>query len=205
MPHRAIHKQNKKKDDEDSKRLRSYKKFVENRYLPIRRFFIDLYVFIKNSVYWKIWGYLLLFYAGGFSIALETLAFLSYFTCSFDFASIYSWFFKLVYDLSLFFEVIPTLFTIIFLVVLYELYCRHLGYNGLYHRERCNRGFLNERGVVTIVWGEMGVGKTALITDCMLSAEVQLRDDAYEIILESDMKFPNFHLYSFKTCIFVND
>ena len=179
-------------DDKDSKRLIAYKNFIERRYFPIRRFFIDLYVFIKNSAYWKIWGVLLLLYAGGFSIVLETLAFGFYFTTSFDFLGLYHWFYNLVYDLSLFFEVIPTPFTIIFLVVVYELYCRHLGYNGLYHRERCNRGFLNERGVVTIVWGEMGVGKTALITDCMLSAEVQLRDDAYEIILESDMKFPNF-------------
>ena len=70
--------------------------------------------------------------------------------------------------------------------------CKKRGYNELSHRERRNRGFINERGVVTIVYGAMGAGKTALITDMALSAEVQLRDQAFEVILESDMKFPNF-------------
>ena len=60
------------------------------------------------------------------------------------------------------------------------------------HGENCNRGFINERGVVTVVYGSMGVGKTAFITDMALSAEVQQRDDALEIILECDMKFPCF-------------
>lgn len=185
-------------DDKDSKRLTIFKRIMDKTYRPVRRFFVDLYVFIKNSVYWKIWACMLILYAGGFSIALVTLAFFSYFTSSFDFTSMYNWFYKIVWDLSLFFEIMPALLTIIGLVVAYELLCHYLGYKGLYHRERCNRGFLNERGVVTIVWGEMGVGKTALITDCMLSAEVQLRDDAYEIILESDMKFPNFTWATFE-------
>lgn len=46
--------------------------------------------------------------------------------------------------------------------------------------------------MVTIVYGAMGAGKTALITDMALSAEVQQRDSALEIILECDMKFPYF-------------
>ena len=185
-------------DDKESKTLVSFKRAMDVTYRPVRRFFIGLYVFIRNSDYWRIWVFFLALYAGLFSILLETLAFLFYFTTSFDFVSIYHWAYRLIYDLANFFEVIPTFFTIIFAVTVYELICRYLGYNGLYHRERCNRGFLNERGVVTIVWGEMGVGKTALITDCMLSAEVQLRDDAYEVILETDMHFPNFPWATFE-------
>jgi len=73
-----------------------------------------------------------------------------------------------------------------------EIFCKGHAYRVLHHRERRNRGFINERGVVTIVYGVMGAGKTALITDMALSAEVQLRDQAFEIILESDMRFPNF-------------
>ena len=185
-------------DDKESKSLLSFKRTMDVTYCRVRRFFVDLYVFIKNSDYWRIWAFLLALYVGLFSILLETLAFLFYFTATFDFVSIYHWAYRLIYDVANFFEVIPTLFTIIFAVTVYELICRYLGYNGLYHRERCNRGFLNERGVVTIVWGEMGVGKTALITDCMLSAEVQLRDDAYEVILETDMHFPNFPWATFE-------
>lgn len=185
-------------DDKESTALKKYKKVMDSTYRPVRRFVVDLYVFIRNSVYWKIWLVALALYAGVFSIVLETFACLFYLTSSFELISIYYWAYKVVYDLAYFFEVIPKLLTIIMLVVGYELLCRYFGYKRLYHRERCNRGFLNERGVVTIVWGEMGVGKTALITDCMLSAEVQLRDDAYEVILESDMKFPNFTWATFE-------
>ena len=188
---RYLSKQN-NDDDKESKPLKRFKRIIDCIYPPVRRFFVDLYVFIRNSVYWKIWAFLLVIYTGALSICLELVAFLFYFSVSFDVLSIYAFFYKVVYDLAIFFEVIPPFITIVGAVILYEFICRKIGYNGLYHRERCNRGFLNDRGVVTIVWGEMGVGKTALITDCMLSAEVQLRDDAYEVILESDMKFPNF-------------
>lgn len=68
----------------------------------------------------------------------------------------------------------------------------NIGYSELYHGENRNRGFINERGVVTVAYGSMGAGKTAFITDMALSAEVQQRDDALEIILECDMKFPCF-------------
>jgi hypothetical protein len=132
------------------------------------------------------------------SIALEALAYLFYLSTSLDLLNLYVLLYKTVYDVSMFLESVPLLLTIVLVVTVNELNCRRIGYNALYHRERCNRGFLNERGVVTIVWGEMGVGKTALITDCMLSAEVQLRDDAYEVILETDMKFPNFTWATFE-------
>ena len=185
-------------DDKESKHLQAFKHIIDVSYRPVRRFFVDLYVFIKNSVYWKIWAGMLAVYLGFVSIGLETFAFLFYFTVSFDFLSIYSWLYKSVFDISIFLDVVPTFVIVITAIVLYEWFCRRIGYDGLYHRERCNRGFLNERGVVTIVWGEMGVGKTALITDCMLSAEVQLRDDAYEVILETDMKFPYFTWATFE-------
>lgn len=112
----------------NSKRLSSFKQAMDKTYHPTRLFVVDLYVFIKNSVYWKIWACMLILYAGGFSIALETLAFFSYFSSSFDLSSIYNWIYKIVYDLALFFEVIPTLLTVIILVVAYELLCRYLGY-----------------------------------------------------------------------------
>lgn len=180
-------------DDKESEALKKFKHIQDTVLKPIKRFFVDIYVFIRNHKrYWIPWALLSLTYIGMLSIALECLAFLFYVSTSVNFFNIYVLLYKAVYDLALFFEIVPLPITIIVVVTIHELNCRRIGYNHLNHNERCNRGFLNERGVVTIVWGEMGVGKTALITDCMLSAEVQLRDDAYEVILESDMKFPNF-------------
>lgn len=185
-------------DDMESKALSVFNLIMDFTYRLIRRFIIDLYVFIKNSIYWKIWAWMLGVYVGLVSIGLCALAFLFYFSASFDFTSLYTCLYKIVYDLSVFFRSTPLPVALVFLAILYGWFCRKIAYDTLSHRERCNRGFLNERGVVTIVWGEMGVGKTAFITDCMLSAENQLRDDAYEVILETDMKFPNFTWATFE-------
>lgn len=73
-----------------------------------------------------------------------------------------------------------------------DLWANKIGYDRLDHNERCNRGFCNDLGIVTYIYAEMGEGKTTMLTSMALSNEVQLRDDALEIILECDTCFPNF-------------
>ena len=69
---------------------------------------------------------------------------------------------------------------------------RKIGYDRLEHNERCNRGFINEMEIVTYIYAPMGKGKTTMLMSMALSLEVQLRDDALEIMLECDVCFPNF-------------
>lgn len=71
-------------------------------------------------------------------------------------------------------------------------WARKIGYDRLEHNERKNRGFCNEMGIFTCIYAAMGEGKTTMLSSMALSFEVQLRDDALEIILECDMCFPNF-------------
>ncbi len=73
-----------------------------------------------------------------------------------------------------------------------HVWSEHIGYDRLDHNERKNRGFINDLGIVTYIYAEMGEGKTTMLTSMALSLEVQLRDDALEVILECDMCFPNF-------------
>ena len=49
---------------------------------------------------------------------------------------------------------------------------------------------LKNRGIVTTVYGEMGTGKTQLITSMALSAEIQQREDPFEILLEK-LQYPS--------------
>ena len=74
----------------------------------------------------------------------------------------------------------------------FNAYANKIGYERLEHNERKNRGFINELGIVTYIYAEMGAGKTTMLTSMALSLEVQLRNDALEIILECDVCFPNF-------------
>lgn len=71
-------------------------------------------------------------------------------------------------------------------------WAKSIGYDRLEHRERRNRGFTNDLGIITYIYAEMGEGKTTMLTSMALSNEVQLRDDALEVILECDMCFPDF-------------
>ena len=177
----------------ESKPLQIFKKLSDVTYRPIKRFLGGFTDFLKATpVFLKIWAVLWAFYFNLFTIVIEFFAFYLYLVISFDFGSIYRQVYKLFLDLWVIFDFLPGWIIAIAALWIFNLICRNIGYAELYHRERRNRGFINERGVVTIVYGEMGTGKTALITDMALSAEVQLRDQAFEVILESDIKFPNF-------------
>ena len=177
----------------DSKPLKAYKKLVFAVVPPVRDWVKDFYGFLKeNSIYAKLWVFLGLIYFNILSIIIEFIAFYLYFLVSYSIKDVYGQALKLLHDLTPMIRFVPLVVWIGLALIAYELTCRNMAYMALYHRERCNRGFINERGVVTIVYGLMGAGKTALITDMALSWEVQMRDMAYEIMLESDMHFPRF-------------
>ena len=180
------------KDNKDSKPLQVYRKFTFKIVYPIRDWTKDFILFLRRTKYLKVWLWLWAIYFNVISIVISFFGFYFYLISSFEFQSIYFQLQKLLYDLTPMLRTIPVFCWVIIGIVILCLISRAIGFVGLYHRERCNRGFINERGVVSIVYGNMGVGKTALITDMALSAEVQLRDMAFEILLESDYKYPTF-------------
>lgn len=146
----------------------------------------------EHRVYKTIWLWLWLFYFNAITIVVEFLAFYFYFVFSLDFISIYRQVYKLLLDLTAVIRFIPALIWAIIIIVVMEKLAENAGYDELRHRERRNRGFLNERSIVSIFYGTMGVGKTACITDAALSGEVELRDRAFEVIVECDFCFPYF-------------
>lgn len=179
--------------NKDSKPLKVFKWFTAHTYHPVKNWVIKLISFIsEHKAYYVMWAVLLAYNFNLITIFFEFFAFYFYFVISFDVANIYRQIYKFVIDLSVPFTLIPFWVWLIFAVIVLELICRRIAYNRLYHRERRNRGFINERGVVTFVVGVMGAGKTMQITDMALSTEAQFRDMAFEIILETDMKFPYF-------------
>ncbi|MGN0805002.1 MAG: hypothetical protein ACI4MS_06435 [Candidatus Coproplasma sp.] len=188
--------------NKDSKPLKAFKCFTAHTYQPVKLWLTDFICFVKeNSAYWKVWLCIWLFNFNAFTIIIEFFAYYFYFVVSFDVLSIYRQVYKLFIDLFTVFHFIPLWAWVIIGVIILEAISRQIAYNTLYHRERCNRGFINERGVVTFVVGVMGAGKTMQITDMALSSEVQFRDSAFEIILETDMKFPYFPWINFENAI----
>ena len=179
--------------NEDSKPLIFFKRFATKTYIPAKNWIKDFIEFIKeNKIYLKLWLFIWLFNFNIISIFIEFIGFYLYFVVSFDFKSIYKQFYKLFIDLSPMLAFIP-LWAWFILGYLFICWLRKkIGYKRLQHFENKNCGMINERPIVLMLCGTMGKKKTTIITDMALSQEVMLREKAFELILQNDLKFPFF-------------
>lgn len=189
---RAMKKQN-NDYNRDSRPLRIWKSIVKHTYLPAKRWLIGFWAFIKaHRLYIALWIIIWAYNFNAFTIVLEFLAFYFYFVVSFDLVNVYRQVYKLFIDLSPAFTFIPLWLWIIGGLWLFDRFRKKIGYARLMHNERKNCGFINERALVSLICGTMGKGKTTALTSMCLSTEVLFRDKAFELLLECDMKFPNF-------------
>ncbi len=179
--------------NKDSRPLRAWKKTINYTYLPIKHWLVEFFYFVKSHrVYLILWAVIWAYNFNAFSILLEFFAFYFYFVVSFDLVNIYRQVYKLFVDLAPMFTFIPLWIWFIFGFWLFNRFRRKIGYMRLMHNERKNCGFINERALVALIVGTMGKGKTTMLNSMCLSTEVLFRDKAFELLLECDMKFPNF-------------
>lgn len=183
----------------DSRPLKIFKRFGAKVYVPTKYFCLSFKSFLlENNVYKLIWLVIWAINFNFITIGIEFVSWYLYLTMSFDFGSIFVQLYKLVLDLKTMFDVFPWwVFILVGVLVLHQI-SLNIGYNRLAHNERRNRGFLNILGAVDICYGPMGCGKTTQISDMALSTEIQFRNDAFEIILETDMHFPYFPWIKFE-------
>lgn len=179
--------------DKDSKPLSMFKRISGKTYIPIKNWIISFVNFLRdNKKYVKLWIVVWLFNFNAFTIVVEFLAYYLYFCLSFDFLNIYRQVYKLFCDLSVCVAFIPGWAWLLIGFVIFDKIRKKIGYNKLEHLENKNCGFINERPIVLMLCGTMGKKKTTVITDIALSQEVMFREKALELMIENDMKFPNF-------------
>ena len=177
----------------DSKPLALWRKFTFRIVYPIRDWLRGFVAFLcENARYGKLWILLWALYFNAIVIVVEFIAFYLYLISSFDFAAIYPQLVKLLIDLAPAVRFLPGVVWAAVGLWLFDHLCRNAAYDRLYAKEAKNTAFVEDRGVVTIVYGPMGVGKTSLLTSLSLTAEVKMRNDAFEILIERDMMFPAF-------------
>ena len=179
--------------DRESLPLRIWHWIYAHVLFYIGKFFVDGFYFAKeHDTLWRFWALLAMLYFNVLTITLEFIAYYIFFIAAQELATLYTQVYKLVLDLKPFVSFVTIIGAIIFLICLLFHWSKKIGYERLEHNERKNRGFINELGIVTYIYAEMGEGKTTMLTSMGLSNEVQLRDDALEVILECDTCFPNF-------------
>ena len=191
-----------KKCDDDSKKSRQlirFEKFYFNVVLKIVAWIKDFVSFCgENSKFVKLWIILACLYFNVFSILISFIAYYLYFVSGWNLLSIYGQILKLQSDLTPIIRFMPGIIWLCLAIVIYNAICRSKGFQRLYRAEECNRAFLRERGIVSVVFGAMGTGKTQLITSMARSAEVEMFDEAYKIMLDKDIMFPNFPWHKFR-------
>ena len=180
--------------NKDTKSLKWWKKYIERKiYLPVKKWILEFMQFLNENSYYKtIWLWIWAYNFNFITIFVEFIAYYFYFVSSFDLVSLYIQVLKLLMDLSICIEFIPTLIWITIFMIIFHAIRKRIGYSRLNHMEMQDRGFINERPIVIMLVGTMGKKKTTIITDIALSQEIMLRDKAFEKILECDLKFPYF-------------
>lgn len=179
--------------DKDTFCLKTFKAIAKNTYQPMKKAARIYWDFLQTHKFYRtvwllIWAYNLNLIGAMFSM----VAFVFYFVCTFDFLHIYSQIYALICDLSITLTGLPA---IAWVIVAGWLFCRwrkKVAYRILSRMERRNRGFLNDLPLVIFGFGTMGAKKTMTITDMCLSVEAIFRREAFERLLKTDMRFPNF-------------
>ena len=182
-----------------SHQLRKAESFYKHIVFPVLCWFKNFGMFLSSyKIYTTMWLSIWAFHFNLISVLIEAIAFYLYFIVSFDLISLYYQVLKLVLDLTPMIRFLPGIVWAIAAWCIFLYSCRSMAFSRLYALDAANRGVLNRRGVLTIVYGEMGIGKTQLVTAMGLASEIQQWDDSFAILLEKDMQFPNFPWQTFR-------
>ena len=176
----------------DTVPLKTAKKAVGVIYVPPKQYLSTLFSFTKQSSFPKIWLLIWFFNLNVFAVILSLFATMMFFFVSLNFTSIYYFLFGAVGHLLFALRTIPWPFWIILALWRIDVWRKRKALERLNHMENMNKGFINERSICSMFVGSMGKGKTTLLTDVSLSTEAIFRHKAHDMMLDIDMKFPNF-------------
>lgn len=193
--------------NKDTRSLKYFKAVSSKTYVPTKRYFTSLWEYITigsftqngdtmtarfRFPYLKIWLLIWLFNFNVFAVGLSAVATALYFSISFDFVALYHFLYTAFRLLLPAFLTIPFPVWIVVALWLVDRWRKKKALQRLRHMENMNKGFILDRSICTMLVGTMGKGKTTLVTDISLSTEAIFRNKAYELMLECDLKFPNF-------------
>ncbi len=177
----------------DTVPLKIFKTVANATYYPIKRYLVGFFGFLKSR---KIYAYILaaiwLANVNVVSIAFALVAALLYLCTTISAVNIFFQCYKLITDIAIGFGSLPLPLWIVVFLVAFDKLRREQGYARLERCEKKNREFIDSLPIATIIIGAMGKRKTTLLTDIVLSKTVMFRDKAYEILLKTDLHFPNF-------------
>lgn len=179
--------------NKESRPLKIWKKYVERPWNACVRWMkgFGSYVMERKWIY-VAWLVLWLLSLNIATIIIESVAFYLYLVMSFDLGNLYTQLVKLFRDLLPIVRFVPWPLWIIAGLFLFQAWRKKVAHRRLSRLERKDREFISSLGLVVLVCGPTGTGKTSTLTDMALSQEAIFRSEALERIIECDMGFPRF-------------
>ncbi|MBS5023639.1 MAG: hypothetical protein KH054_10855 [Firmicutes bacterium] len=183
----------------ESKALKCWKRFSGTVLTPIKDWFVAGKYFLEENSFWvKIWLGIWLLNFNLISVAVDFFAWYFYFAASFDIAHIWFQVYKMGLDLWGMIKFIPPAVWVVLVLWRWNKKRFETGTRRLRMMEIDNRDFIRSQPIQTESCAEPGAGKTTFITSASLSTEAMFRDKAFEIILNNDLKFPDFPWINFE-------
>ena len=184
---------------EQSKQLRRWLCCERKIFIPVLNWVRSFVAFSREKrIFVKLFLGVWLLNFNILTVAIEALAYYFYFAATFDFANLYIQLYKLFIDVVIMFNGAPFVFWLAVAFIFFNWLGKKIGYQRLNHMEAFNCGYINSLPICSINVGLMGTGKTLTLTDMALSQEKMFRQKAFDMLLEENVKFPDFHFLRFE-------
>lgn len=176
-----------------TKPLRLHYRFIEKAYNPVKFWLVSCYEFlIAHRKYLAVFLVIWLLNLNVFTIVAEAMAFLFYFSVSFDIFNLGVQGFKLLNDLTYTYNGLPLMIWIPIALLVFDYLRKKVGYQMLRKMEGADRGFIKSLAIVSLICGTMGKKKTTVITDMALSQNNIFREQALATLYKIELKYPDF-------------
>lgn len=193
------YKPNKKDYNKKSLALVVYDNSCKYFYDPIKNWFKNMYIFIKNHKYYFYIFFFIVFQACNLlSVIVSFVAWYFYFAISLDFGSIYVQLQRLLTDLSPLLKLYFLPLWILLFVFIFLKLTKAFALKRLNAMERYNENFINDLGNTNAIVGTTRKGKTTCLVDMAISKSIMMRKDAYSILEEISNKFFHFPFINFE-------
>ena len=189
------------KDDSLGGRSKAYKCFIfflKNTKSAFR-YIADYFSYALSKKYYTVPFVLIwLLNFGVFSFIPDFLAFYLYFLVSLDAASFGYMCVRFLINALIILNAVPFLLLLVIVSVWYYRRHRDMALDELRHNESKNCGLIKELEYVCLFKGEVGKGKTTLLTDVILSLVNIFKTNSLKTLYKIDLYFPAFDFSSFR-------
>ena len=184
---------------EESRHLKFFKKKIENKLICAYNWCKSFVLFnLEKKIYLRAFIVIWLLNFNLASLVVFLLAIYVYYIACMAFVKVGDTVLKGVIDLFISFVRTPLIAYFIAAYIHIHSLLKANAYDELEHHELCNRGFINEQPLGTLICSTMGAGKTTMAVDMALSTSIMFKQKALEILIKHDMRFPGFNWLRFE-------